>query len=597
MQIKVRDRILKVTHASEIVSVELIQPLWNNYGTLSRVFLRDSDYSSVIVKHIKIPDHSYHPRGFTSSISRRRKVQSYKVETHWYLHHNQHVNDHSPTPQCLDAFDEGDELFLLLEDLSTLGFSSTLRSASWSELTVVLRWLAHFHAQHLGVSAEGLWSCGTYWHLATRPEEFAKIEGTRVHHFASLLDARLRTGRFQTIVHGDAKLANFCFSDDRSEVAAVDFQYVGRGCGMRDVAYFVGSCLSETECQRLESEILDAYFSQLRSCLANEINADELEAEWRALYPIAWADFQRFMLGWSPQHQKLTSYSDAITEGAIDLIRDDLLEIAQSACLEAGCFIQAHRDHIFEISSKGFASQASDMVTEIDLQAQALILDLLSTSIERYDLGILAEEGEQDDSRLHKHAFWTIDPLDGTQYFVEGKSGYAVSIALVSQSGQSILGVVYDPITEAMYQAVRGEGVTLNGDPMQPTKLDENRSDRTQWIADRSLRGHPHFNHYQADFDVRFVGGAVMNILQLLTEPNSCYVKAPKTSLGGCAIWDLAAVSLMLEERSGSVQLYDGAPLHLNREDRLFFNDVGLVFTSPDLDFETITARVKESEI
>ena len=173
--------------------------------TLSRLFLQGGQHASVIVKHIKIPKQANHPRGFVSSISNERKVRSYEVETHWYQHQNQLMPDGTHTPKCLDAFVDGGELFLLLEDLCTRGFDQVLYSVSWSEITVVLSWLAHFHAQFLNDAGGGLWPCGTYWHLATRPEELAHIEGTRLHRFAGLLDARLRCGGFPTLVHGDAK--------------------------------------------------------------------------------------------------------------------------------------------------------------------------------------------------------------------------------------------------------------------------------------------------------------------------------------------------------------------------------------------------------
>lgn len=593
MQVSVRTRILKLTQADDIAEVELIQPLWNNYGTLSRVHLRGGTYQSVIVKHIQIPEQSGHPKGFTGSISKQRKIRSYQVETHWYQHQNQQVSEHSPTPRCLDAFDDGDELFLLLEDLATRGYAEAVYSASWSEITVVLHWLAHFHAQFIEVSAEGLWPTGTYWHLATRPQELAKIKGTRLHRFASMLDARLRCGGFQTLVHGDAKLANFLFSEDHGEVAAVDFQYVGRGCGMQDVAYFIGSCLSGPECERLEPEILTIYFSKLRSCLPTDIDAAALEAEWRALYPAAWADFQRFMTGWSPQHRKLTPYSDATTERAIDQMTEELLGAARCACLAAGRFIQANRDQPLEVGSKGFANRAADVVTQIDLEAQAIILDILKPTIERYDLGLLAEEGEQDDSRLHKHAFWTIDPLDGTQYFIDGQGGYATSIALVSQDGKSILGVVYDPANEDLYETVIGRGVTLNGDLLELAQPEAESSAPTTWFADLSLRDHPNFDQLQSHFKIRFAGGAVMNTLQLLTHAKSCYCRTPKKDLGGCAIWDLAAVSLMLEEHLGSARFYDGSPLHLNRSESVFFNDRGLAFTSAGANIEVLLEQVK----
>ena len=352
MDASVRTRIAQLTHADALTHIELIQPLWNNYGTLSRVFLEGGDHPSVIVKHIQIPDEPGHPRGFTGSISKKRKIKSYQVETHWYVHQNKHCSKEAPTPKCLAAFDEGDELFLLLEDLGTRGFVHALSTASQSEITVVLHWLAHFHASFINASAEGLWPTGTYWHLETRPEELVKIEGTRLHRFAALLDARLRCDPFPTLVHGDAKLANFLFTEDHTRAAAVDFQYVGQGSAMKDVAYFIGSCMSGPECERQEATILNIYFTKLRSCLTSDIDASALEAEWRSLYPVAWADFERFMTGWSPQHRKLTPYTDATTTRALGQITHELVDVARSACKAAGRFIIENRDQPLDVASR-----------------------------------------------------------------------------------------------------------------------------------------------------------------------------------------------------------------------------------------------------
>ena len=85
-----------------------------------------------------------------------------------------------------------------------------------------------------------------------------------------------------------------------------------------------------------------------------------------------------------------------------------------------------------------------------------------------------------------------------------------------------------------------------------------------------------------------------MNALQLLTEPNSVYVKATKKAQSGCAIWDLAAVALMVEEQAGSVRTYGGGPLHLNRPESIFFNDVGFVFTSADVDVDGVLAQIRD---
>ncbi len=586
MQTHVRDRILRLTQADAISRVECIQPLWNHYGTLSRVILEGGECASVIVKHIQFPAEVSHPRGFNSDISRRRKVRSYAVEMHWYQNQNTQLSDRAATPRCLDAFTESGELFLLLEDLSTRGLGQVLYAVSWEEFTVVLRWLASFHARFLGDAGEGLWSSGTYWHLDTRPEELANISGTRMHDFAGLLDARLRCGEYPTLVHGDAKLANFLFSEDHAEVGAVDFQYVGRGAAMKDVAYFAGSCMSGPECERQEAALLDVYFEALRDQLPDTVDAEALETEWRALYPVAWADFERFMMGWSPGHRKLTEYSDATTDRALDAVTDELLAAAREACLAAGRFIEDNRNRPLEVGSKGFDSRASDVVTQIDLEAQAIILDILEPTIARYDLGVLAEEGLQDDSRLKKHAFWTVDPLDGTQFFIEGTPGYSTSIALVSRSGRPLVAAVYDPVNDLLYEAVRGRGVTLNGEAIPRSDTGSMGDGPTIWLADRSLPSYPYYEGVKAQYSIRYVGGAVLNALQLLTVPNSVYAKATKASQSGCAIWDLAAVVLMIEERGGGVRTYNGETLSLNRDHSVFFNDIGFAMACPDINIE-----------
>ena len=155
---------------------------------------------------------------------------------------------------------------------------------------------------------------GTYWHLETRPQELAVLDDQRLRAAAPIIDEKLNTCKYKTFVHGDAKLANFCFSES-GQVAGLDFQYVGGGCGMKDVAYFIGSCLNERECERLETKILDTYFEHLQSEM-NERNVD-LETEWRSLYRVAWADFHRFLKGWSPGHWKINSYSERITAEVI----------------------------------------------------------------------------------------------------------------------------------------------------------------------------------------------------------------------------------------------------------------------------------------
>jgi len=154
-------------------------------------------------------------------------------------------------------------------------------------MQLCLKWLAHFHATFMGEKPENIWTQGTYWHLETRLDELNAIKDTILKNAAKAIDRKLNACKYKTFVHGDAKLQNFCFSDDGKGVAAVDFQYVGGGCGMKDVAYFVDSCLYDDECESWEKDVLDFYFKELKMALESmekDIDFDALEKEWRQLY-------------------------------------------------------------------------------------------------------------------------------------------------------------------------------------------------------------------------------------------------------------------------------------------------------------------------
>jgi hypothetical protein len=309
----IRSIILQCTGSSSVIEKEMIQELWSGYGKIMRVGLENAPVESVVVKHVQLPTYSNHPRGWNTDIGHQRKVKSYQVETNWYETYSQ--LSAARLPQCLAIETQDDEVLMVLEDLDLAGYPLRKRTVTWEEIAECLGWLAQFHASYLGEVPDGLWEVGTYWHLATRPQELAALDDRRLKEAAPLIDHKLSTCVYKTFVHGDAKLANFCF-DKGGKVAGLDFQYVGGGCGMKDVAYFIGSCLNEGECERLEAQILDTYFEHLQSQL--DIRNDLLEKEWRTLYRVAWADFHRFLKGWSPGHWKINSYSERVTAEVIN---------------------------------------------------------------------------------------------------------------------------------------------------------------------------------------------------------------------------------------------------------------------------------------
>jgi hypothetical protein len=320
--------ILSSTGAQSFHEIEVIQSLWSGYGKIVRLALQGADRSQIVVKHVRLPQQTKHPRGWNTDLSHDRKVHSYQVETAWYADWSMQCDERCRTPQCLALESQGDEVLIVLEDLDASGFPARLTSVSMTEIETCLSWLANFHATFMGQQPAGLWQVGTYWHLATRPDELAVLSDADLKKAASEIDRKLQSSPFQTFVHGDAKLANFCFSEDGKQVAAVDFQYVGGGCGMKDVVYFIGSCLRENECQRWEQQLLNFYFDALAEALQihhHTIDTDEVEKNWRALYPVAWTDFHRFLKGWSPGHWKINSYSEQLTREVLAQLQTDKL--------------------------------------------------------------------------------------------------------------------------------------------------------------------------------------------------------------------------------------------------------------------------------
>lgn len=235
-----------------------------------------------------------------------------------------------------------------------------------------------------------------------------------------------------------------------------------------------------------------------------------------------------------------------------------LCDMAKKAVLSAGKIIEsAQGTHIDVHTKDGGTSLASNIVSEIDLKAQEAILNILSPTMTKYNLGLLTEESQDDESRFNKDYFWCIDPLDGTLPFSQNRDGYSTSIALVTQKGQSILGVINDPRNQNLYYAIKGQGAFKNDSPF---KVNENRNDEVFMIDDS-------------------MGGAVMNALKTIEMAPAVYIKVPKENKGGGSLWDFAATSIIQKEAGGYNCDYYGDPLELNSKDT-FMNKKGVIYAS-----------------
>lgn len=109
-------------------------------------------------------------------------------------------------------------------------------------------------------------------------------------------------------------------------------------------------------------------------------------------------------------------------------------------------------------------SSATDMVSDADLAAEALIRERLAS--ERPGDVMLGEEGGEaplgDAGDAVDGVRWAVDPLDGTTNFLFGIPHWSVSIACADGDGP-LAGVVHDPLAAETFAAGRGGRATLNG--------------------------------------------------------------------------------------------------------------------------------------
>lgn len=209
------------------------------------------------------------------------------------------------------------------------------------------------------------------------------------------------------------------------------------------------------------------------------------------------------------------------------------------------------------------------VVTPADLAMQNRLEKELKQIWPQYEmLGEEMTEAEQrlvieNDETNKSQGYWCIDPLDGTSNFAAGLPFFAVSIGLIINKQQQ-LGLIYDPIRDEMFTAIKGQGAYLNDVSLSHSgfSIDETSTDgklaRTK--------------HIVAEIDMKRLSEELA--IKLVTEHSHisqrnigssaidwCWMAAGRFNLylhGGQKLWDYAAGSLIFSEAGGhSISLDD----------------------------------------
>jgi myo-inositol-1(or 4)-monophosphatase len=241
----------------------------------------------------------------------------------------------------------------------------------------------------------------------------------------------------------------------------------------------------------------------------------------------------------------------------------EYLQTAREAALEAGEMLRKGMDERKEISYKGEV----DLVTNFDRAAQEMIVNRLSLAFP--DHGFLAEE---DLSQKPGGDFrWIIDPLDGTTNYAHRFPIFTVSIGLEFR-GHLVLGVVYDPTRQEMFEARENGGARLNGRRVHVSQVAElNRSLLATGfpydIRESRVNNVVHFNNFimraQA---VRRCGSAAMDLCHLACGRFDGFWELKLKP------WDMAAGAVIVREAGGRLSDFHGGEFSLVDSETLASN-------------------------
>lgn len=247
------------------------------------------------------------------------------------------------------------------------------------------------------------------------------------------------------------------------------------------------------------------------------------------------------------------------------LMLEKELETAISLARQAGNVILRFYEDGFAVEQKAMAGGYSEPVTEADRAASHIIVEGLKAAFP--EDGILSEEAEDNDFRLSAKRTWMIDPIDGTQGFLEKAGDFAVQIGL-TEAGEPILGVVFQPIGDILYFAVKGGGAFLSEKGGEPQRLQVSEKgvfpDMTLAVSrshrsSRMKRLNEHFG-----FTKELPHGSVgLKIGLLARQAADIYIHlSPRTKF-----WDTAAPQIILEEAGGRLTDLFGNKLSYKLQD------------------------------
>ena len=238
------------------------------------------------------------------------------------------------------------------------------------------------------------------------------------------------------------------------------------------------------------------------------------------------------------------------------------IEVATELARAAGAVLLKHYYSPFLVEQKVNALDELEEVTAADREANELIVSRLLKDFS--DDGILAEESLDSGRRLEKDRVWLIDPMDGTKNFIARDGDFAVQIGL-AVGGESVAGVVYQPVRGVLYRAVRNGGAWIEEDGKPAVRMSVSKQTSPGKMILASSRSHrsPRMERVVREFGFKkeMRRGSVGVKIGLIAEQQAdLYLHlSPSTKQ-----WDTCAPEIILVEAGGRLTDLFGHSLSYN---------------------------------
>ncbi len=240
-----------------------------------------------------------------------------------------------------------------------------------------------------------------------------------------------------------------------------------------------------------------------------------------------------------------------------DTLLNELLKTAVSAARLAGDIIIKNLGHLSKEDVQ--TKQAFDFVTKVDRWSEAVIMQTIREKFPSHRF-LTEETLKQEDTGDYR---WIIDPLDGTTNFIHGYPMFSVSIALEYKS-EIIMGVVFDPLKDELFHAVKGGGSYLNNHTISGSATtDLGRSlvatgfpFRSKEMIDQYLRAFK--NIFLEVSDIRRAGSAALDLAYIAAGRLEGFFEL------NLSPWDIAAGSILITEAGGAITDFGGGNTYLS---------------------------------